>query len=165
VSEQQTIPDNPGVITWPPLIAIATLLLGLAADWLFPLHIFGGFVTWPIRAVIGVLVFVVGGVLALAAERTFKRIGTNVAPWEPSLRLATTGVYGYLRNPMYVGLGLMTAGAGIAFASGWTFVLMIPAALILHYGIVLREERYLERKFGDAYRAYKARVPRYGWPR
>ena len=47
----------------------------------------------------------------------------------------------------------------IAFASDWTLVLMIPAAIVLHRGVVLREERYLEAKFGDPYRQYMARVP------
>jgi len=67
-----------------------------------------------------------------------------------------------MRNPMYIGLLLLTGGIGIALASDWTLVLLVPTALILHYGVVLREERYLEAKFGDAYRRYKAKVPRWG---
>ena len=47
--------------------------------------------------------------------------------------------------------------------SDWILILMVPMLLILHYGVVLREERYLERKFGEAYWDYKAAVPRYGW--
>jgi protein-S-isoprenylcysteine O-methyltransferase Ste14 len=63
---------------------------------------------------------------------------------------------------MYVGLILLTGGIGIALASDWTMVLLIPMALVLHFGVVLREERYLEAKFGEAYRRYMARVPRWG---
>ena len=63
---------------------------------------------------------------------------------------------------MYVGLMLLVGGIGIALASDWTLVLLVPMALVLHYGVVLREERYLERKFGEEYRRYKASVPRWG---
>jgi protein-S-isoprenylcysteine O-methyltransferase Ste14 len=65
---------------------------------------------------------------------------------------------------MYVGLGLLVAGIAIALASDWTLVMLVPAALVLHFGVVLREERYLAAKFGEDYLDYKARVPRYGWP-
>ncbi len=156
--------DNPGVIAPPPLIALATVLVGLAIDWLFPVYVLTVLFTfWP-RVVIGVLLVAAGAALAIAGERTFHATGTNVPPWKPALNLATTGVYTWMRNPMYVGTGLIVAGLAIALASDWTLVLLIPAALVLHFGVVRREERYLEEKFGDAYRRYKASVPRYGWP-
>ena len=65
---------------------------------------------------------------------------------------------------MYVGLAFLVAGLGIGFASDWTLVMLVVATLVIHFGVVKREERYLEAKFGDAYRQYKARVPRYGIP-
>lgn len=157
--------DTPGVIAPPPVIALVTLLLGLAADWLFPSHVLRdllGF--WP-RVILGGAMLAIGGLVALMAERTFHRAGTNVPPWKPALALATGGIYEKIRNPMYIGLGLVTAGAGIALNSGWTLVLLIPAALLMHYGVVLREERYLAARFGEPYRSYLARVPRYGFGR
>jgi protein-S-isoprenylcysteine O-methyltransferase Ste14 len=87
-----------------------------------------------------------------------------VNPFKPARALATEGVYAYVRNPMYVGLALIVAGLGIALASDWTLVMLVPAMLLIHFGVVTREERYLEAKFGDAYRRYQAQVPRYGWP-
>lgn len=64
---------------------------------------------------------------------------------------------------MYLGLGLLLLGLGIALGSVGTLVMLAPAALVLHYGVVLREERYLEKKFGADYCSFKAAVPRYGW--
>ena len=64
---------------------------------------------------------------------------------------------------MYQGLALFVAGLGVALASVWVLAMLIPAALVLHYGVVKREERYLEQKFGADYGAFKAAVPRYGW--
>jgi protein-S-isoprenylcysteine O-methyltransferase Ste14 len=63
---------------------------------------------------------------------------------------------------MYVALILIVAGIAIALGSDWTLVLLVPAALILHFGVVRREERYLAEKFGETYHAYMRRVPRYG---
>ena len=69
-----------------------------------------------------------------------------------------------MRNPMYVALILLLAGVAIALGSDWILVLLLPAALILHFGVVKREERYLTAKFGDTYRDYMSKVPRYGLP-
>jgi protein-S-isoprenylcysteine O-methyltransferase Ste14 len=65
---------------------------------------------------------------------------------------------------MYIGTWIMAVGLAVAFASDWGLLLLIPAALVLHFGVVLREERYLAARFGDDYRGYVERVPRYGWP-
>jgi len=65
---------------------------------------------------------------------------------------------------MYVSLVLLLAGIAIALASDWMLVLLVLAALILHFGVVKREERYLEAKFGETYRQYMSTVPRYGLP-
>jgi protein-S-isoprenylcysteine O-methyltransferase Ste14 len=157
--------DTPGVIAPPPLIALAALLLGVAADWLWPLDGLDSVLNWPVRIGLGGALFVGGGVLVVVGEQAFKRVGTNVPPWEPALALATTGIYAHLRNPMYVGGILMLAGLAIALASDWLAILLLPTALLLHFGVVRREERYLEAKFGEDYRRYKASVPRYGWPR
>jgi protein-S-isoprenylcysteine O-methyltransferase Ste14 len=55
-------------------------------------------------------------------------------------------------------------GVGVGFASDWTLILLVPAALVLHYGVVRREENYLIGKFSEPYRRYLKAVPRYGWP-
>jgi len=62
---------------------------------------------------------------------------------------------------MYVGGGPLMLGLAVAFGIDWLPLLMIPGGLLLHFGIVRREEQYLVGKFGDEYRRYCARVPRY----
>ena len=150
------------MIAPPPLIAAATLLLGLALDRLLPSALLGGLLPMSARVVMGVALIAIGGALSFLGSRTFTQAGTNVPPWEPALKLVITGPYRWLRNPMYVGGIGMLAGIAILIASDWLLALLVPAALLLHYGVVLREERYLERKFGESYRQYKATVPRYG---
>jgi protein-S-isoprenylcysteine O-methyltransferase Ste14 len=157
-------PDIPGVIAPPPLIVLAAVLLGVAADWLWPMNGLASVLNWPVRIGLGAALFVGGGVLVVVGEQAFKRVGTNVPPWRPALALANTGIYAYLRNPMYVGAMLILAGIAAALASDWLAILLVPTALVLHFGVIRREERYLEIKFGEDYRRYKASVPRYGWP-
>jgi protein-S-isoprenylcysteine O-methyltransferase Ste14 len=79
----------------------------------------------------------------------------------PTLALATTGMFTWTRNPMYVGGSLALLGIAIGFALDWVILLLLVSLPFVHYGIILREERYLERKFGDEYRRYKTKVPRY----
>jgi protein-S-isoprenylcysteine O-methyltransferase Ste14 len=156
--------ETAGVIAPPPLIALAAVLIGLALDWLAPAYVLALLLSLQTRIALGVLLIVLGGLLAVAGKRSFERAETNVNPYKPSLVLTTTGVYAYLRNPMYVGLGLLVAGIGVALASDWTLVMLVVGAVVIHVGVVKREERYLSAKFGAPYRQYMDTVPRYGWP-
>jgi protein-S-isoprenylcysteine O-methyltransferase Ste14 len=156
--------DTAGVIAPPPLIAIGAVIVGLALDWLAPAYILTLLMSWETRLPIGLLLIVCGCLLAYGALRNFIRAGTEVNPYRPTTTLVTTGVHAYLRNPMYVALGLIVGGIGIALASDWTLVMLVAAALTIHFGVVLREERYLTAKFGAAYERYCEAVSRYGWP-
>ncbi|HEY7972606.1 MAG: isoprenylcysteine carboxylmethyltransferase family protein [Xanthobacteraceae bacterium] len=156
--------DTPGVIAPPPVIYAAAVAAGLVLDSLFPVYVLATLLYGADRVIIGIAVIIGGVALAVSAFRTLRAVGTNPEPWKPTLALVTTGVFRYLRNPMYVGMTLMVIGLAIALASDWMLVALIPAAMIVHYGVILREERYLERKFGEPYRLFQASVPRYGWP-
>ena len=157
--------DNAGVIAPPPVIALIAVALGLGFDWIWPIPFLRALLGLPARLALGGLAAAIGIGLAVSAERTFRRIGTNALPWQPALKLAATGLYAHVRNPMYLGLGLLVLGIGVAVGSAGTLLMLVPGALVLHYGVVLREERYLEMKFGEDYRRFKAAVPRYAWHR
>ena len=155
---------NGGVIARPPLMALAVVLLGLALDWLLPAYVLSVMLSWGTRIILGLELMAVGLALIFVARRTFLAAGTNVEPWKPSMAIVTTGVFAWLRNPMYVGGTAFLLGLAILLASDWMVVMTVVLALILHFGVVKREERYLEAKFGEPYRKYMQTVPRYGWP-
>jgi protein-S-isoprenylcysteine O-methyltransferase Ste14 len=157
----QQSPDSPGVIAPPPLIALAALVLGLALDWFLPSFILRGIFWFWTRVVLGGILIAAGIGIAIVAVRSFRQAGTNVEPWKPASTLVTTGIFDFMRNPMYTSMIMFVAGLAIALGSDWMLVLVVPAALILHFGVVKREERYLEAKFGESYRSYMDRVPRY----
>ena len=149
-----------GVIARPPVLLLAALLLGLVSDRLLPSPFAvpeADLVRWTIA---GSLILV-GLALAAAGIRNFTRAATPVPTNEPTRTLVTTGVHGRTRNPIYLGMFLLYGGIGVAARSPWTLVLMLPLALTIRYGVVAREEAYLERRFGDAYRHYQARVRRW----
>jgi protein-S-isoprenylcysteine O-methyltransferase Ste14 len=149
-----------GVIARPGPLFLAALLLGLASDRLLP-RPFAVPGTDPARGMTGGAVILVGLALAAAGIRGFSRAGTPVRSKEPTRALVTTGIYGWTRNPIHLGMFLVYGGIGIAARSPWTLILTLPLAITIRYGVVAREEAYLERRFGDAYREYKARVRRW----
>jgi protein-S-isoprenylcysteine O-methyltransferase Ste14 len=149
-----------GVIARSPLIFSAALLLGLAADRLLP-RPFPVPGTDPVRRTSGGSVILIGLALAAAGIRNFSRAATPVRSKEPTRVLVTTGIHGRSRNPIYLGMFLVYGGIGIGVPSPWTLILTLPLAITIRYGVVAREEAYLEGRFGDAYRDYKARVRRW----
>ncbi len=149
-----------GVMARPPLLFLAALLLGFALDRLLPLPIAvsgDGLIHWLIAG----LLMLIGLASAAAGIRNFSRAGTPVPTSEPTRTLVTTGIHGWTRNPIYLGLFLVYGGIGLAAQSPWMLILMLPLAMTIRYGVVAREEAYLERRFGDPYRAYKAHVRRW----
>src|SRR5512134_2928230 len=149
-----------GVIARPPLLFLAALLLGLASDHVAPLPFEGPKVGLAHRIVAGSLS---AGGLALAAAgiRNFYRAATPVPTNQPTRALVTAGIHGWTRNPIYLGMFLIYGGIGVMARSPWTLVLTLPLAITIRHGVVAREEAYLERRFGDTYRGYKARVRRW----
>jgi protein-S-isoprenylcysteine O-methyltransferase Ste14 len=147
-------------IARPPLLYLACLLLGLALDRVLPLPFIvpeAALVRWAVGGGLSLI----GVAIAAAGVRNFSRAATPVPSNQPVRALVTTGIHGWSRNPIYVGMFLLYAGVGIAARSPWVLVLALPLVVVLRYRVVAREEAYLERRFGDAYRGYKARVRRW----
>jgi protein-S-isoprenylcysteine O-methyltransferase Ste14 len=158
--QQATDTGTAGVIARPPLLLLAALLAGYVMERLVPLPFpFAG--NDEVRWIIGGALILAGLGLAAAGIRGFARARTPVPTNEPTRALVTTGIYGWSRNPIYLGMFLLCSGIGIAAQSLWIVILTLPLALTIRYGVVAREEAYLERRFGEAYRGYRARVRRW----
>ena len=110
---------------------------------------------------LGGAVCVVALALFAWAIATITRAGSNVPTNRPTTSIVDTGPYRFTRNPIYLGMMLALVGLAIAFDSLWPLVTLVPFALVIRYGVVAREEAYLERMFGEVYRRYRARVRRW----
>jgi protein-S-isoprenylcysteine O-methyltransferase Ste14 len=150
-------PDNPGVIAPPPLIYAGALAIGLLANRPYPI----AFLPRGLSRVLGWPLIVGGPVVGSLGLREMKRADTNVDPREPTTAIVTGGPYRFTRNPLYLSMTLIYAGI-TALANALPAALLLPFVLhIMRRGVIEREERYLERKFGDEYLDYKARVRRW----
>jgi len=154
-----TTKDNPGVIAPPPLIFAAFLGVGLGLDFL----VFRVPTGLPAAARYGLaaVLAVAALLLGLGALFRFRRAGTHAEPWRPTTTIVTEGAYRFTRNPMYVGMALLYAAVAVAADSVVALILSVPLLVVIRYGVIAREERYLIAKFGDEYRRYQAGVRRW----
>jgi protein-S-isoprenylcysteine O-methyltransferase Ste14 len=133
------------------------LVAGLALDWLYPLP----FVPFAGRGWIGGALFAIGLAVVAWAFVTMRRAGTRVETVEPTTAIVAGGPYRFTRNPIYVAMLLGLLGLAVGFDSLWIALAMVPFYVVIRYGVVAREEAYLERKFGNVYLGYKAKVRRW----
>ena len=149
--------DNPGIRVPPPLIFLLALLLGLLLNRRF--HV--PFLSRGVARVIGWPL--VGGGMALAVwfARTMQSADTTLRTDKPVSGLVQDGPFRYSRNPGYLSLTMLYAGMAILRNALWA-ILLVPLVLyVIQREVIEREERYLERTFGEEYLAYKTRVRRW----
>ena len=154
-------PGVAGVIARPPLLFLAALTIGFVSDRLLalPVAVPGG--GGPMPPLMAAALILLGLALVTGGIRNFSNAATPVPTNQPTRALVTTGIHGWTRNPIYLGMLLCYAGIGLGTRSPWVLVLTLPLAVTIRYGVIAREEAYLERRFGDAYRRYTARVRRW----
>jgi protein-S-isoprenylcysteine O-methyltransferase Ste14 len=149
--------DKAGVVAPPPVIYLGALVFGLLLNGRFPVALLPRRIArrlgWPL---------VSGGVLLIGwFEWTMRRAGTPANPYKPVSHIATDGPFRYTRNPAYLSMTMIYAGIASLANALWALLLLPVVLLVIQRGVIEREERYLERKFGEEYLRYKARVRRW----
>ena len=150
--------DTAQVIIHPPIAWGLAVIVGLALNWLVPLPFLP--TDLPVRW-LGAMVFVLALALGICSVVTIIRAGPNISTNRPTTTIVESGPYRFTRNPIYLGMFLGQIGLAIAFNNLWLPMTLVPFALVIRNGVLAREEAYLARKFGDAYRGYCSRVRRW----
>lgn len=153
--------DAAAVRVFPPGVPLATVLAGVGLDYLWPVGL--GFARpAPANYWIGGVI-VAGAFLGLGLWSVilFRRSGQNENPWKPTPRIVDRGPFRITRNPMYLQMVLVCVGLAVVLWNAWILILTPLCAWVLDKYAIRAEEVYLERKFGDAYLAYKSRVRRW----
>jgi protein-S-isoprenylcysteine O-methyltransferase Ste14 len=156
--EAPATPDHADVRMLPPLLFAGSTLLGVGLGFVFPLR-FAVHSGWRVALGLALLGFgVVPGFWAMAWMR---RTHQHPDPRKPTPELIAGGPFRISRNPIYLGLAMMEGGIGLASGNLWILLLLVPTLWILQREVIEKEEAYLERKFGDAFRSYKSSVRRW----
>ena len=151
--------DTAGVIMPPPIAWLIAIVAGVELNQLYPWSYLPFGVTE--RALLGLLVFAGGIVLAGWSVRTMRLAGTRFETNQPTSAIVAEGPYRYSRNPIYTPMVLGIMGLAIALDNVWLLLALVPFYLVIRYGVIAREEIYLEGRFGAEYIAYKQAVRRW----
>ncbi len=149
--------DTAGVIAPPPLIYLTGLLIGLGLGYLAPTPLLPRSLAYGLGAVL----VLIGALILVPARQEMLRAGTAIRPTIPTTALVITGPFRFTRNPLYVGATLIYVGIAVAARSLWALALLLVVLAVMQRGVIDREERYLERRFGADYVRYKERVRRW----
>jgi len=149
--------DNPGISVPPPLIYVVPLVLGLMLDGRRHLP----FLPRGVARGLGFSLLSVGAVLNAWFLLTIRKTDVPIRTDRPVPRLSTEGPFRYSRNPSYLALAIIYSGIASVRNSLWAMLLLAPTVWVMQREVIGREERYLERAFGEEYLSYKARVRRW----
>ena len=149
--------DNPGIKVPPPLIYMVPLVLGLMLDRIRQVSLL------PRGVARGLGWSLMGGGAVLNAWflKTIRKTNVPLRTDKPVPRLTTEGPFRYSRNPSYLALAMIYAGIASLRNSLWAMLLLPAVVMAMEREVIGREERYLERTFGEEYLDYKAKVRRW----
>ena len=149
--------DIPGVIAPPPLIFAIPGIIAALVGRAFPVQV----MPQPFALTLGIVLTVAAIALMVWAMPKFRQAQTSVMPYKPTTAIISTGPFAFTRNPLYLGMTLLYVGITLIGNTIWPLVLLPFVLAVMQRGVIEREERYLERKFGDEYLRYKSRVRRW----
>lgn len=149
--------DSARVIAPAPALYAVAFLVGLAAEFALPIT--------PLPRVVelwlGAVIILISIPIVISAVRALVRGRTAFDARKPTTSIVIDGAFCYSRNPTYLSLTLLYVGLAFVVGSLWVVLMVVPAVAVTHWGVVVREERYLESKFGEEYRRYAQRVRRW----
>ena len=150
--------DHANALIHPPFTYILPLVAGIILHFIQPFSIFsnqvvGDFIGWPLLAL--------GLLLAIWAMRTMINAGEHYKINKPTNKIVSHGPFSFTRNPIYLAFNLIYLGIAFNLNELWLISFSPIAFLTLHYGVILKEEQYMESKLGKEYLKYKERVRRW----
>jgi protein-S-isoprenylcysteine O-methyltransferase Ste14 len=158
---EPVIPEHSDVIVFPPVIPLSGFLIGVVLQWLVPAD---AWIPGPARIaarVLGALLLGIGAAGFAWMVLTMKQARTPIHNAKTPTTLVERGPFRWTRNPMYLFGSTAYAGLAMVLIEPWSLAMLPIVLALIHYGVVLREEAFLDRRFGEAYLRYKARVPRW----
>lgn len=144
--------DHAQVFIQAEFVLLISILMGFLLNFFLTIQI-----PFPkiIRIPLGIVIILTGVIILLLSMERFRKAHTYSSPYKPVKSLITKGPYKRSRHPMYLGRLLQQIGIGVAFGNVWILLMLVPAFIVVWYGVIVPEEQYLERRFGQKYLQYK----------
>lgn len=139
-------------------LGIFALAIGVSVEYFLPFSISSHVM---IRCIVSALLILLAWTILLLAKREFQKYAQPSKPNKSTTAIVETGIFARYRNPMYVGVVVLILATGILINSWWVIASAFAAALLMHYLLIVPEERYLTKLFGAEYLAYKAKTRRW----
>jgi protein-S-isoprenylcysteine O-methyltransferase Ste14 len=149
--------ESAGVLAPAPVFFLIAIVIGTGIEWLHPTAL----LAQPYGLIVGASLIVVSIALVATVLAQMVHARTSFDARKPTSVLLTSGAFRLSRNPTYLSLAMLQAGLAFAFESLWLLLLALPAVAATHWGVILREERYLQQKFGVRYSQYSSTVRRW----
>lgn len=154
------MPDRAAVIAPPPLLLLLCIAAGAIVDHFKPFPMIRNFDFVPrIATCVGLLL--VAAAIVFTAIRQFVAHHEHPSPYKPTNAIMSSGIYRFTRNPIYVGFMVVVLAASVGINNWWVLLSIVPLFLLLQFGVVLPEEKYLSGKFGAPYDDYRRQVRRW----
>ena len=151
--------DRPAIIAPPPLLALACIAAGLIAENFKPLPFFPG--PFAVRIAIAIVLFFIAVFVVATARQELVRHKEDPSPYRPTNAIVTSGIYRRTRNLIYIAFMIVVLASAVAANSAWLLLSIAVLFVLLEFGVVRAEERYLSGKFGAEYEEYRQRVRRW----
>lgn len=142
----------------PPVVAIALFLIGVALHLNSPAPFLE---SESMGLAIGLVFLIPGIILNVIAIRTLRRAQTDVLFRRPVSQIVRKGPYGWSRNPIYLSGVLEFIGLTFIVNSLWLIPVFVLLILYMRVWLIAREERYLSKRFGAEFDAYRSQVRRW----
>jgi protein-S-isoprenylcysteine O-methyltransferase Ste14 len=151
--------DRPAIIAPPPLLGLACIAAGFIAARFKPLPFFPG--PPSVRVAISVVLYLVPVVIVFIARRELIEHKEHPNPYKPTAAIVSSGIYRFSRNPIYVAFFIVVLATAVAANNAWLLIAIVVLFVLLQFGVVRAEERYLSGKFGEEYDAYRKTTRRW----
>jgi protein-S-isoprenylcysteine O-methyltransferase Ste14 len=148
--------DNAGVTLPPPAIFIVTLVVAIVLNHCWPIYTIPQKVRW-----VGVVLILMGLAAIGGGVSEFRKFKTSFVPIAPAKAMLDKGIFAKTRNPLYLGLLCIYVGVACLFSTVWAFLFLPLVLFAITKLVIVKEEAYLERRFGERYLDYKSRVRRW----
>ena len=146
--------DSSGVTIPPPGLYFVCMLVGIGLNYFWPLSFFAQ----SIYGAVGYIIIALSILLFGLTLRAFSKSKTSTDYRKPTVKVISSGPFHFSRHPVYLSLTMLNIGVAFVMDSFWIIIMTIPAVLIIHYAVILREEAYMIKKLGDECRRYMSSV-------